>query len=1500
MKKNSVISRSLIIFLAAVVIHFGVIIITGCGGSGGNRGAGETLIVEEVAPDEGGGSGSWGTPNGVNTGDKSGSSGSDETVADGGSGGGSGSDGNTSGNDNSFHSIFRGEPGVSISSSVMGAIDPDPTGHTVNSDYDGDGIPNSYEIVSNPYVADYPRIVTRISAPITMEIRVSQSTINENHSETVEDTDVQNTIANSMESRQYTQTNLKTTPYVTKESYSNSESHSESYGESSSFSGSVSSDVGIFGVSGGGSVSASGSRSRNESLSDSFAKSRMTEKTVFEDVSYVDNLDRSGVEFKNDTVQRISRNYRKSKILKSTEKIGPNDGYVRAALFIKNLTVNIPVRVSNVICTLSFKTPAGEFLPVKTFKLRNEDYSEFNQEVYGGEELGPYTIEVANLNTYEVMKALKNGYVPQIHIVSYDMHRVEDSNYNPGVDNLKIVEETAKGRTAVIKIAGTNMREIFRVAAFDVDENGNISPGISLKKALFNIFRSRTGTGEQWEDSQLTVSDAGLKWKTGSSEHTFNPGITGNSWDMFETYIKEYRDQYNRTHKIETIKRIGSLKKYNPFNIEDNPAYNPNELLSEEEIYKMKYFIIFHNGRYFEGDINDPIWAGERFEIICFDVGDFKRHFQDYYYTPAQSGEPFYLDTRWNRLNQDDYFKRARYIGKVIKRDVIHLEIDLAESRFLFDPSLAPKALGVPGVNGSGKLEWTDNIFNYTFQPDNAVEKGIPGEFSHRADGGINNITVEVDESKFAGFYEISFGVEGTPRSSRKTVKVTANDLKKNAGKVIITRNTLDITGNPVGFINGGSTYDVYVKAVGNAYGYDVYTSSLSNGKSSAKAVVSNAGEGMPGSFSYRASGLLNSIDIRIQEGLNTEYYVIEYQGPYNYGSDPPVTSVIGHPGINKIAVDNPSGEVKDPGLYRVNVFAVNNNNIENGVSSAGGEQFILVNFERYRDQKVYAPSISTEYFGLTAIDLEVNFNNGDGWYRLKLSNSDTAGREIDCRYTSYIEQDRQKFHIFFRPPSGIDDPMNPTSDDVFRGGREEVDVYIRTAAENRYRDTFWPKKSGSEDYYVLTESDVYDFINFWVNSPYSDASYIEDTLAGNYTGDFSLSSSNINNYFFSPLERRIYRIRALLTDKIITVDTSPIDEPVYSASTGEQAIEISGLDSVYGELYRIYWRRVDGLTQEQINGLENDFFLAGWDSSENIADNNYTINELVPFSDYVVAVKAYNMYGKVSKPVFLKEGGNIVIYRPYLNYAPEKITGMSLNMGADGRTILVSNIYVPDENVDQYQVQWKHADYGGYIYNWSSTNQATINADGVNPESYLITGLNYWDRYIVRARARTRAPVNRYGDWSDEMMIETVKDGSIGLSVSSNVDGISDEAWKNSRPDSLIITLQNISLPPNTSSYTISYSLDLYYSEVDYDCSIIDSQTCTASASHYSETKTITINNTNNTTQIQYVFQAPRFVRYEYNTPVSYAPDIHLALSMTAKNIYGEETSKNFNFRIR
>ncbi|HNX59710.1 MAG TPA: hypothetical protein PKK43_11470, partial [Spirochaetota bacterium] len=587
-----------------------------------------------------------------------------------------------------------------------------------------------------------------------MEVRVSAVSADANHVETVEDSGVTDTITNSMEDRQYSSLNKKTTPYMSKESQSKSDSSSNSWGtdDETSVGGSVSCG-GLWGEA-STSFNFSSKHARNESWSNACSRSTSSEKMAFVDADYIDNMSRNGTAFTDETVEKITKNSRKSEVLKKTDSIGPEAGIVRTSFYIQNETMNIPAHISNVKCTLTFKTPDGKFLPVKTFLLRNEDYTLFEQDVYGNEELGPYTIAVEGLNTNEITQALKKGYVPQIHVVSFDMVRVKDSNYNPGVDNLKIVEEQAKGRTALIKISGSDMRETYRVCAFDLDEKGNVVTGISLKKALFKIFYSRTANGEIFEKDgnrmELTVKDSGLKWKKGAvddSRYTYGTNTTGNSWRLFETYVKTYEDDDNTVKRIETIKRIGPLQKYNPFDKDDNPGYDPNELLSEREIRKMKYWYVFHNGKYYEGDINDPIWPGDRYEIVCVDVNDFNDHFVSYNYTPMQSESELTLGTRWNAMSNDVEFARAKYLGKLYQDDKVVLEIDLKETRYLSDP--------VRNIGSSDVWVSNDPRLHYRIGSEDQVKIGKPSEFSYVAYPGVNSISIAIADSENANAYEI-------------------------------------------------------------------------------------------------------------------------------------------------------------------------------------------------------------------------------------------------------------------------------------------------------------------------------------------------------------------------------------------------------------------------------------------------------------------------------------------------------------------------------------------------------------------------------------------------------------------------------------------------------------------------------------------------------------------------------------------------------------------------
>lgn len=1114
--------------------------------------------------------------------------------------GSDGPNGGGSENGSNVLTVFKNKLGKVLTEEEMQSFEPDQSGLTICTDFDGDGLSNDREITTNKFVADYPRIVTRISTPVNMELRYKIKGEELVHGETLLEEDTKDTITNSMEDKQYKQLNEKTTPYVTKESYSNSVSHSESYGydnedESSTMrQREVSSSAGFASAQGQNKVAYTNQksdrtrRSENGSLEDSISRSTMTEKTVFEDIDYIDNLDRNGIEFTEETVQTMGRNFRLNRKSIESSEIDENAGEVKAALYIKNLTLNMPVKVSNIRCTLSFRTHTGQYIPVETFRLRNEDWTMLEVDIAGGEEFGPYTIKIENLPTDLVKKALEFGYIPQIHVVSYDMHKVEDSNYDVGVNNLKIVEETAKERTAAIKISGSGIRELYRVAAFDVvKENGveKISPGISLKKALFNIFRDRVGYGETFEqDSKgkpLTINDKNLKWKTYNSEleHIYTKetveNIKGNTWRLFETYIKKYTDEFDRVHYYETIKRIETHRKYNPFNVEDNPTYEQNQLLSEEEFNKMKYWVILHNGQYFEGDINDPIWPGERYEIICLDVEDFNNHYnmEKYYNNPFQTLDPVYLNTRWNKLSNDGEFARAIYLGKIVRDDIIKLDIDLVESRFLFDQdyySSYNKTLRHKLIGKGAKVEendtvnaWESNYFNYSFENYNKLPNGIPEEFTHSVIGGINTITVEITKSKNAHYYVIDF-----PQSGLGSVKVTEKYLEENNRKIIICRETKSIDKEKVGFITGDKAFQVKVTAHGNSYGTDVETQSAYNRSNVPIAEVLNPVDKDtdelvdPAKFSFSIEGLQNSMYVKIQETLNAEYYLIRYKGPLNYPENTEKT-VLAQAGLNIIEDLYPPYEERldddtiKPGVYEVEVVAVNRKNVAPGLLVSLAEQFTNVHgnsdnapkkytnvyFKKFLSQRKYQSQVDNRFFQRNDLnDLEVNFNDGTGWHRLLTSSSYNAmGNKIKCWFSSYIDYKERKFHLEFKAPTGMEDEFS-TGSNVFRGNKKEVDVYIRTASENRYRDTFWLKKSshvsnekGAPLTKILIDKEIssVNFIENWLNfkvgdNYLTDATELENTVHNN---TFLSDGDNINNYFFAPLEYRMYRIKASRTN---------------------------------------------------------------------------------------------------------------------------------------------------------------------------------------------------------------------------------------------------------------------------------------------------------------------------------------------------------------------------------
>ena len=429
-----------------------------------------------------------------------------------------------------INNLFSLSPNQWVTSNKLGGV-IDPVGTSLPDDFDGDGIRNDKETTSNIWVADYPEIEAKITPPVTLKITILKT-------DTGETTDVSSDInSDDFESRKnegsekFHQNELafRTAQYEKEVNEKNASASSSSTSQSNSFEFNAKANFSVFEkFSAGAEYGQKSSNSNSYSTSSSQENSSGLRTQVFEDRPFKNNMDRDALSVKADAAAAKARKYRqekKSKNIIDTE-IKPNAGYVRAALYIKNLSVNMPVRVSNILASLVFEKPNGELVPVQSFRLRNDDYSLFEVEIYGDSEFGPYVIELVNLNTVEVENAIALGYTPKIYIVDYKMSHVQGSNYNSTLlnysgDNLKVIEENAKGRTALVKLIGPYLREKTRITAFDtqlISPTGDIckyedianmfKPGVSLERALKRLKCS--GVNIEYEHFVMDFTDVPL------------------------------------------------------------------------------------------------------------------------------------------------------------------------------------------------------------------------------------------------------------------------------------------------------------------------------------------------------------------------------------------------------------------------------------------------------------------------------------------------------------------------------------------------------------------------------------------------------------------------------------------------------------------------------------------------------------------------------------------------------------------------------------------------------------------------------------------------------------------------------------------------------------------------------------------------------------------------------------------------------------------------------
>lgn len=607
--------------------------------------------------------------------------------------------GGTSNPSTPVNGLFKYAPGTKVNvQSLGGAIDP--TGTTIVNDFDGDGILNVNETTTNVWVADYPVIESVIAPPVTMKIAVKVSTSGsstEIYNE-IDSADFESAKTEGSEKIHKSELNLKTVQYQDQYSESNELKRSAEV----KFDLSVEAKAATVQV---GSNYGYGHKSSWEA-----ANSLSTTTTKWSDRPFKNNLDSDALNLKSNSSSENARKFRSEKSTKvdQNSEIASDAGYVRAALYIKNNSINMPVKLKNILCSLMFEAPTGELIPITSFRLRNQDYSLFEIEVYGGTEFGPYVIEVDHLNRAEVEKAIASGYNPKIFIVNYDMTHVKDSNYQSSLlnfsgDNLKVIEENSKGRTALVKVLGPNVREMYRVSAFETDdENANpcitktatqMSPGISLKKALERIACS--GTEIVFQDYVIDFSEIaptlgesklhlkGIKSIGGVATSIPCDMITATGSDGVSrtACVQKRMEFWTEDEKLQSgVWGVFSKGKYyapTTYYL-DGPQNNPLKRLFDPTSTLPAFMV--------QG-IDSKIWAGDTYDIVYISYKDLAKNRQEFGTNPLETEAQYNLNTSWDLgdLGEHPYYpnNRSLFLGDAGFGEKVQLQLKLDSTKYL-------------------------------------------------------------------------------------------------------------------------------------------------------------------------------------------------------------------------------------------------------------------------------------------------------------------------------------------------------------------------------------------------------------------------------------------------------------------------------------------------------------------------------------------------------------------------------------------------------------------------------------------------------------------------------------------------------------------------------------------------------------------------------------------------------------------------------------------------
>ncbi|WP_235595568.1 LIC12048 family lipoprotein [Leptospira noguchii] len=593
--------------------------------------------------------------------------------------------------------IFNLPPGRLVNSNaLMGTIDP--TGTNIVNDFDGDGILNQNETLTNVWIADYPQIETTIAPPVTLKIQILKNSSNQSDQivSEINSNDFEASKNEGSEKIHQNELNERTVQF--QDSFSTETELGQSHERSMSAGMTAGFGMGLV------STGMNYSNSSRDSWNSKNATSATT--TKWADRPFKNNIDRDAWNLKSDSSTNKARKYRSDKSTKvnETSTVEPNAGVVRAALYIKNLSVNMPVKISNILCSLMFETPGGELVPMSSFRLRNDDYSLFEVEVYGGSDFGPYVVELTNLNTSEVEKAIAAGYTPKIMIVDYTMTHVADSNYKSSLlsftgNNLKIIEENAKGRTALVKVYGPGVREMYRVTAFDTPNVSNpcntkvadvFSPGISLKKALERI--SCSGDNITFKDYVIDLSESA---PTLAESRVYLKGIqsfggvstnipctdetsTGSDGVSRTACVQKPYSQWTEPEKMNSgVWAIYSKGKF----------YSPTDYWTDSgSIRRFDPWRGAVAAPVLKG-VDSIIWAGDSYDLVYISFKDFIKVEQKFGTNPLETGNGYPLNTKWDlkTLGNHPYYPdtNSLYLGEVGFGERVELKIKLDKTKYL-------------------------------------------------------------------------------------------------------------------------------------------------------------------------------------------------------------------------------------------------------------------------------------------------------------------------------------------------------------------------------------------------------------------------------------------------------------------------------------------------------------------------------------------------------------------------------------------------------------------------------------------------------------------------------------------------------------------------------------------------------------------------------------------------------------------------------------------------